>query len=204
MSLLAAAEGHVNLNVITVNVERAGRERLQDAVAHVNELCERPSVHLELDWVYEGNHVPEKNAMYGYDATDAMLSRILKETRNQRDAGGWLLVTNGDNLYSAAFFEAVKQHMNGPAAVIATRFLTRYPMPTEFGQVANVPLSPAPHMNEIDLGCYVSRMSRIRELGVNFVNNTANIRGADGLFAEKLKPDGEKFVMIPRILFYHQ
>ncbi len=96
MSLLVAAEGHVNLNVITVKVERAGRELLQDAVVHVNELCERPPVRLELDWVYEENHVPEKNAMYGYDAADAMLSRILKETRNQRDAGGWLLVTNGD------------------------------------------------------------------------------------------------------------
>ncbi|CAE7921235.1 unnamed protein product, partial [Symbiodinium sp. KB8] len=120
LSLLVAAEGQVNLNLIVANVERAGRERLRDAVAHANGLCERPAVHLELDWVYEGNRVPEKNAMFGYDATDAMLSRILKETRDQRDAGGWLLVTNGDNLYSSFFFEAVKQHMDGPADLIAT------------------------------------------------------------------------------------
>ncbi|KAA0158140.1 hypothetical protein FNF28_06380 [Cafeteria roenbergensis] len=142
--------------------------------------------------------------MFGYDATDAMLSRILKETRDQRDAGGWLLVTNGDNLYSSFFFEAVKQHMDGPADLIATRFLTRYAMPTEFGKVPNVPLTPAPRMNQIDLGCYVTRISRIRELGVNFVNNTANIRGADGLFTEKLKLNEDEFVMIPRILFFHQ
>ncbi len=63
--------------------------------------------------------------------------------------------------------------MNGPAAVIAARFLTRYAIHTEFGVYPNVPVTPAPRVGSIDLGCYVSRMSRIRELGVKFVNNAA-------------------------------
>lgn len=207
-SLLVASLGHVNLNIVVINVDVHGREQLTKVIAVVNGLCRRQAVRLALEWSFCGRPVPAENFMYGYDATDAAMATVLRETASQPDRGGWLLVTNGDNAYSRFFFEAIKQHMDGPAQVISTRFTTNHhrEVPGHGSQRNSV--LPATHVpSMIDLGSFVTRVSRIRKFGSHFVVGVSDRKRlfmADWLFLESLQLEGDEFANIPRVLFSHQ
>ncbi len=207
-SLLVSALGHVNLNILVINVDSNSREAVTRAVAVVNGLGARPAVRLALEWSFCERPVPSSNFMYGYDATDAALATVLRETTGQPDQGGWLLVTNGDNVYSRFFFSAVKELMHGPAQVISTRFTTNHhrEVPGHGNQRNSV--LPATYVNsQIDLGSFVTRMSRIRQFGSHFVvgaSDRKQLFSADWKFLESLQLEGDEFANIPRVLFSHQ
>lgn len=67
----------------------------------------------------------EKNIFYGYDETDLLVQMMLDipQCRN-----GYILITNGDNMYNTAFFDAiVPQMLDTSVNMIMWDFITHHP-----------------------------------------------------------------------------
>ena len=113
---------------------------------------------------------------YGYIVTDFAMNDLLDQGCQK------LLVTNGDNLYSRAFFKNVLDAMNKGAQMVITRFVSRYDAPAAhikylesarhcgtFRLGPNQVFFPKPKRLCIDLGAVVTSAQAIRDSGVRFI-----------------------------------
>ncbi len=167
---------------------------LVDTVDRVNRDFGRDQVFLVSDKFSPPRKFP--NALYGYDETDALVSFLLTLPQCR-----WLMMTNGDNMYNKAWFDAVapivvsaSKTPNSAAAraevvdLIGWDFATHHPRKNGRQQIISIQLA----RKFVDLGSILVRASLYSHLQVQFL--------PDGLFTRDLF--ARDFHLIMRILRY--
>jgi hypothetical protein len=162
----------------------------------------------------------------GYILTDFIIESFLR--RAERHSSDGILVTNGDNLYAAAFVDAVHSALAEGADVVATYFSSHYEWtadkvnktlqsgfgPSRLGSDVEVRTSPSLRVGGVDLGAVVMRADLLERSGKRFVLNNLKLDPA-GSSIDFLQADGHLFEsladmrdvrikIIPRMLFIHQ
>ena len=113
---------------------------------------------------------------YGYIVTDFAMNDLLDQGCQK------LLFTNGDNLYTRAFFKNILDAMNKGAQMVLTRFVSRYDISAAslkhlestkhcgtYRLGLNQVFFPKPKRICIDLGAVVTSAQVIRDSGVRFI-----------------------------------
>ena len=121
-------------------------------------------------------HFPKFNGNdYGYIVTDFAMNDLLDQGCQK------LLVTNGDNVYSRAFFKNILDAMNKGAQMVITRFVSRYDFRKTYQYLKrqlqcgtfrfgpNQVFFPKPKQMCIDLGAVVTSAQAIRDSGARFI-----------------------------------
>ena len=65
-----------------------------------------------------------ENAFYGYDSTDYLLTYMLLRPQC---LNGWIMFTNGDNMYNSMWFDSVASHIvHDSVDLVAWDFVTHH------------------------------------------------------------------------------
>ena len=219
-----------------------GDDGLDAAVAFINAALqplrasggEPPASVAPIDGSYTEAHFPGlREATYagdaGYVVTDVVLESVLARRAVAGGGGGGfcdaLVVTNGDNLYTAGFVPAVAAALREGSELVGVHFVSRYNYtaqvrdgnwrwghgPLRVG--ADVEYAPRFVPYGIDLGAVVFTADLLRRGGTLFALDRLRAdptgRGldfisADGRFFEALSAEAVAPVIIPRVLYVHQ
>ena len=145
--------------------------------------------------------------LYAYDATDEALDAIVAAGA-QCD---YLLVTNGDNLYSAYLLDAIMPLMDKRAPLIAWDFVSHHLR----DNTANTHISVAIREKFIDLGSFAARFEFYKRYNLRFVANAREFSGscagffaADYCMAERVSRLAARLkarvALLHSILMFHQ
>ena len=146
-------------------------------------------------------------SLYAYDATDDALDAISKA-----DTGcEYMLVTNGDNLYSAYLLDAIAPLMAQHVPLIAWDFVSHHLR----NNTANTYISVAIREKFIDLGSYATRFDFYQKYRLRFVENArvfpgscASFFAADYCMAERVAKLARRLksqvALKHSILMFHQ
>ena len=145
--------------------------------------------------------------MYAYDATDEALDAIVAAQAQCE----YLLVTNGDNLYSAYLMDAITPLMDKRAPLIAWDFVSHHLR----DDAANTHISVAIHEKFIDLGSFAARFEFYNKYNLRFVANAREFTGscagffaADYCMAERVSRLAARLkarvALLHSILMFHQ
>ena len=159
------------------------------------------------------------NALYGYEETDLLLSYMLERWRarkqtDRRDAlrCDWIMFSNGDNLFSAAWLATIAEAITGIAPesksaindqkgnnglqIVAWDFVSHHPRITSEGlqpnQVIRVDLS---RRGYVDLSSFVTAASLVEGADASFLKDapfTADIFARDFFFVKQLYAELQK------------
>lgn len=174
--------------------------------------------------------IPDSEADYAYGYTDAALGYLFGEDNSKNSEGcGWLLVTNGDNLYATGFLEQVVPLL-AENELIAWDFVSHYYDPDKLvdgnpqikGSGKYFVRQSVFRRTEIDLGAMLVNVHFFRRQKRNgkplrFLSNTiarapaldangtlTKFHLSDGLMAEELANRTEKWSLFRRVLLIHQ
>lgn len=165
----------------------------------------------------------------GYIVTDAVIEVLIEEQKRRTQACDYVIVTNGDNLYSPRFVPAVMTAVKAGIDIVATHFSTRYfhdkgsfmyyknnnffgSGPIRTGR--DLEFIPAFKYSRADLGAVAFSLEALQRLNIRFLVDRLRVdptgKGidfalADGFFFEKFKNiTGVRSKIIPELLFVHQ
>jgi len=147
-------------------------------------------------------------SLYAYDATDEALDVM---SRHAGAGCDYLLVTNGDNLYSAYLLDAIAPLMARRAPLIAWDFVSHHLR----NNTANTHISVNVREKFIDLGSYATRFDFYSKYGLRFLENAREFSGscagyfaADYCMAERVARLAARLktrvVLMHSILMFHQ
>eukprot|EP01139_Manchomonas_bermudensis_P023983 Amastigsp_a841847_15.p1 type:complete len:382 gc:universal Amastigsp_a841847_15:1543-398(-) len=161
----------------------------------------------ELDWLtsifgcFAEHPVPKFRSMFAYDRTEAELQRLLYRNaavgRDDPRFCEYFLVTNSDNMYSAALFETALPALRLGRRVVHFNFTTHhegYRTRNDAG---------------IDLGAMFLHESLFAAgepvlLTTDVLANRQAVHDADTLLQRRLRARGERFATLSEVLFMHQ
>ncbi|CAF3480343.1 unnamed protein product [Rotaria socialis] len=156
---------------------------------------------------------------YGYTLTDHALTYLYNQYERYPSMCQYIIITNGDNLYSRHLGSKILPLMKAKKDIIAWDFVTRYPQPylielMNGGKPFNYEVSDdgtAKHMEVsletgfVDLGAVAYRLSFLSHYRLNFsYSNRAYIPESDGLFVEMASRLTNNTVLVRQILYIHQ
>ncbi|CAF4525493.1 unnamed protein product [Rotaria magnacalcarata] len=156
---------------------------------------------------------------YGYTLTDHALNYLYNQYERSPLVCQYIIITNGDNLYSRHLGSKILPLMKAKKDIIAWDFVTRYPQPylierMNGGKPFNYEVSDdgtAKHTEvsletgRVDLGAVAYRLSFLNHYRLNFsYSNRQYIPESDGLFIEKASRLTNTTVLVRQILYIHQ
>ena len=191
-----------------------------------------PASAAPIDGSFTEAHFPGlRDASYagdaGYVVTDVVLESVLAR-RAAEGGGGFcdaLVVTNGDNLYTAGFVPAVAAALREGSELVGVHFVSRYNYTENVRDInwrsghgplrlgADVEYSPRFVPYGIDLGAVVFTADLLKRGGTLFAldrlradpsGRGVDFISADGRFFEALQAEAAAPVIIPRVLYVHQ
>lgn len=171
----------LNTRVIFVDTGDEAFTELPSLVADFNQLTEQPLAQVSRwDQKLSRAQFPNFTANdFGYIATDLVIEDLLEERADARRRNAslpceLLLVTNGDNLYGRAFFEATIGALSAEAGVglVATHFVSHYYWWTPeksgkcgpFRDGSDAEFATCMGENNVDLGAVLMRTSLFETL----------------------------------------
>lgn len=149
-------------------------------------------------------HFPDTNASYGYVETDMALDVL---TSNVEAPCQYLLVTNGDNLYSNALLSDTLDARSAGHGLIAFDFVTHHPRQTDSGQRGYQRMNVRLARGSIDLGAFLLDFMIYRDGHRFMLGERAQLFAADWHFLEAvIKHYGDQLnvILLPDILLFHQ
>ena len=209
--------GLKNIRIYVVNTDnRTDMQLLRKRISYVNELVSRSNftVLLDLPMVLQATD-------YGYGMTDRALAHLYDQHLKYLSPCQYLMVTNGDNLYSSNFGAKLQPHMKANKDLIAWGFVSHHfkPQYKEFIQtwIKFVPqvvddgtekCTPvALRAGMADLGAVAYRFAFLYENKLFFREpgkGEAYTFGSDGRFVEKAAKLTKESVLLRQTLLMHQ
>ena len=156
---------------------------------------------------------------YGYGMTDRALSHLYEQYTEYSSLCQYLMVTNGDNLYSRNFGKKIVQHMKAKMDIIAWGFVSHHfkphqqetidekknvvPKIADDGTQKCIPVQLQSEM--IDLGAAAYRFGFLYQHRLLFAQPGSPYASAsDGTFVEKLAKLTNASVLLRQTLLMHQ
>jgi len=151
------------------------------------------------------------NFFYGYDSTDDLVEYMLEQPEC---LNGWLLFTNGDNIYNSAWFDTISSHASNPAVeMIAWDFVTHHLRPNgrppHMQQLREQTITVATKRGFIDLGSMMLRAKVYQRKRLFYLPDsifTKEVYARDFFTVEAatsdMKPSAIR--LIHRCLMFHQ
>jgi len=157
------------------------------------------------------------NALFGYEESDMLLSYLLQRWHGRDRDGGfrcdWLMFTNGDNMFSSAWLQAIapaifteqsrslavdtdsdagtKADTAVPVQMIAWDFTTHHPRSSPYGvlpnQIVRVDLDQRGY---VDLSSFLVKAQLVAQAGATFLPDgpfTTDIFARDFFFVQQLR-----------------
>jgi hypothetical protein len=204
---------HFSFKVFIVNTENISEESEKKIKKMVHSL--NVEVLLPIVFFMKENYKRKnQNPFYGYDSTDILLSYILNLYQNsisnhlmQKSTSqcDWILFTNGDNMYNAAWLKTIAQYINKPEySIIAWDFISHHLRDGESEQLIKVEFK----RKFIDLGSIIIRAKVYIKSETVFLPDafyTTEIFARDYFAIESnLQQTNNETVLIHKCLMFHQ
>lgn len=163
-------------------------------------------------------HAPtreKKNPFYGYDSTDFIVSHMLHIYQNSMSSRhylhmpstcDWLMLTNGDNMYNSAWFDAIAPYISKPAYdLVGWDFISHHIREGESNQLIRIELK----RKYVDLGSVIIRSNLYLKAKSEFLPDsvfTKDLFARDFLMLQAMLPftSPEKCHLQHRCLLFHQ
>ena len=145
-----------------------------------------------------------KNAFYGYDTTDMLLSYIVDN--NDIHTCDWLMLTNGDNMYNSIWLDTITPIiLHNNTNIIAWDFVSHHRRDNNTEQVIHVNMI----RKYIDLGCMITRMSLYINNNIKFLTEslfTSDLFARDYYVINKIynSINNNTVTLLHNILMFHQ
>ena len=158
-------------------------------------------VHLLIDNLAT-EHSMQRNAFYGYDYTDLMLSTVLS-----KQSCDFLMFTNGDNLYNNVWFDTVAPVLlsNQTLNIVAWDFISHH----NRNGTRQQPIQVAIERQRVDLGSMIIRTKLFSDHQIRFLPKsifTGELFARDWFVIDKLNKSipPSTVQLIHRVLLFHQ
>lgn len=198
------AQSYENFKVWLFDSDNLNGQVLADVIQDLND--NRFSVFVP------ANPIAKFENSYGYGAAEIVLNRLLPAlfeyySKSSPSEDGYILLTNGDNLYNYKFLEKLVAHFAkaGPeTCVVSTSFVSRYP-DTDTG-IENLVLEAKPELHAVDLGAALTSVKALLKAFPNKVHFVKNEVTADYLFFDTIRTASglSCWSTMREVLYYHQ
>lgn len=206
--------GFKNIRVYVINTDtRTNITRLRETLNFIN-------THTGEDFVefIDFGSMPSKN-QHGYGVTDQALQYLYDLYAKDPQQCRYLLVTNGDNLYSNSLAKYVIPHISKSIDIISWGFVSHYGSPKLRINTAikstqkikyvddgsNKCVVPTLSVGYIDLSAVIYRFELLYKKKMFYrVHNGSYSFTADGEFVERLLKTVNTAVVIAQTLVFHQ
>ena len=145
-----------------------------------------------------------KNAFYGYDTTDMLLSYIIDN--NDIHTCDWLMLTNGDNTYNSIWLDTITPIiLHNNTNIIAWDFVSHHRRGNGTEQVIHVNMI----RKYIDLGSMITRMSLYMNNNIKFLSEslfTSDLFARDYYVINKIYNSihNNTVQLLHNVLMFHQ
>lgn len=207
--------GFNNIKIFAVNTDdHTDIVRLRKTVKFINDFVSETDFVKLLDL----GPIPFMN-QYGYGVTDQGLQYLYEQYERNSTICQYLLVTNGDNLYTKNFGKHVLRHMFNKVDIISWAFVSHHFKPGlrwKINQAANfAPVRiddgtekcsvPVFQKGVIDLGATAYRFEMLYRHKLFYrVGNRPFVMASDGEFIERVVRLTNNTVALGQTLFIHQ
>eukprot|EP01038_Epipyxis_sp_PR26KG_P008893 gene8893-11996_t len=162
--------------------------------------------------------VPEReyqNPFYGYDSTEFLMSQMLHEYQTsmvsrhhvyKQSVCDWILVTNGDNMYNNAWFDAITPYLGRrDLDILGWDFVSHHPR----DGVTNTVISIELKRRYVDLGSVLIRSNLFLKSKAEFLPEslfTPDLFARDFLLLERMMnvTNENRTMLIHKCLLFHQ
>ena len=145
-----------------------------------------------------------KNAFYGYDTTDMLISYIIDN--NDIHTCDWLMLTNGDNMYNSIWLDTITPIiLHNNTNIIAWDFVSHHRRGNGTEQVIHVNMI----RKYIDLGSMITRMSLYMNNNIKFLSEslfTSDLFARDYYVINKIYNSihNNTVQLLHNVLMFHQ
>lgn len=181
--------------------------------AHVHEQMSREA--LASAWHASCGYSRPLTQDYGYLQTDSTIRQVL--ARSERDPGrqcSYILVTNGDNLYSRSLLDLACPYMEQRVGLLGWFFASHNAGIGDWGRASvaqgklersgtHVLFRTRLHKGWIDLGALMIRADLMMRVEGRFTD-CGPWREADGRLVDRLARTNASRLVLDRLLFFHQ
>lgn len=196
-SLLSTRTSSISLSVYLLNTHSGG-VRDDSWMVPIIELLNRQFADAPVSiW---SHNLTAISGFYGYDVTDAALAAVLAD-----GCCTYLLITNGDNLYSVDLFSAVEPWITRQYDMIAWDFISHHPR----NGTSNLKIEVQLKRQHVDLGAVLFRADFVQAAGAKFLPQgpqTSDLFARDWWFVDMLLQSSvhPTIHLLHRVLFFHQ
>lgn len=212
LSLYRSGIQPIRLFIVNTDI-RTNLETLNQTIFHIQQFTGN---HEFITWL-SFSRIPYLN-QYGYGVTDQALEYLYQQYDRNSSTCHYLLVTNGDNIYSHNLGKHIIPHMKMNVDMISWAFTSHHKR--EYRKIKthkNKQRNPRTlddgtekcnpailRLGEIDLGATVYRFSLLHKHKFYYKGTHGYRIDSDGRFLEKVLPFANDSVVLGQTLFMHQ
>lgn len=206
--------GFYNVRIYIINTDRStDNKMLKETIESINKLAVRT------DFITLLSLGKSSDNDYGYTLTDQALSYLYDQYEQFPSICQYLIVTNGDNLYSRYLGSKVLPHMIAKKDIIAWDFVSRYERlhliqskkeaksgnSQIFDDGTAKCISVVLEIGGIDLGAAAYRLEFLTKHRLQFRDSRGDYTAqSDGYFMSKASRFANSSIIIRQTLFIHQ
>ena len=217
LPVLALALNHTGFDNIHLYVINIDKNRNNKSLVHIIQIID--TIILRTNYITLLDVGMPKENDFGFTMTDRALTFLYKQYEHSPSLCQYVIMTNGDNLYSKDLGMNVLPYMNAKKDIIAWNFVSRYYRPgdTKVGR-GKEKISPeivdngthkcieaALRKDYADLGTAAYRVAFLKQhrLHIHYPNGTYD-GWSDGAFAERAASLTDTSIILRQTLFVHQ